>query len=320
VQRSGGPGREVAVREEPPPTLRQQIERLEAEFAKAMPAGEAAQFVRDAATCLQTIKHLPESDPLSVMGALMNIAQLGLRPAVLGHAWPLPFWDKNLKWVDEQGRERTGRHRAQMIVGYLGYTHLAYESGRVKVVKANIVREADDFEWDMGSNEPPVHRRPRLGIHRGPVIGYYAVVETVLGGTLVHVMDVPEVIAFRDEFAPRGKYDKELQGCPIVGPWRDAPGKATFDGMAKKTCLRYALKTAPKSAQLARAEQLDGTVRVDATVVREPVAVSSRPAIASPDAVQGEVVDPPSRPEEGPPPVEPDPTTEQGFGEPGFRG
>ena len=244
-----------------------------------MPQGEAEQFVRDALTCLQTIKNLDRAEPRSVMGALMNCAQLGLRPGLLGHAWPLPFWDRSVEILDpETGQIRKGGHRAQLIIGYQGYTHLAYESGKVSVVKAKIVREADEFDWDEGGNEPPVHRRPKLGTPRGQVLGYYAVVQTVMGGTLVHVMDVPEMLAFRDAFAPRGKAGGDGV-TRVVGPWNSSPGQANFDGMAMKTCLRYALKTAPKSPQLARAESVDETVRIDASVLSEPAAVSQRPAL-----------------------------------------
>jgi len=272
--------------------IRIQVEAMETEFRKAMPAGEAVQFVRDAMTCIQTIKNLDRCEPRSVLGALMTCAQLGLRPAVLGHAWPLPFWDGKLRG-----------HKAQLVIGYQGFTHLAYESGKVSVVKASTVFEEDIFEWDEGSNAPPEHRRPKLGRPRGEVIGYYSVVQTVMGGTLVHVMDVPEMVAFRDRFAPRGKPDPETGAGKILGPWADAPGSANFDGMAKKTTLRYALKTAPKSAQLARAEVVDGTVRIDASVLAEPAAVSAHPVIGA-----GEPDDDPA--------AGIDPTVEPGFGEP----
>jgi recombination protein RecT len=287
---------------------------MEEEFARAMPAGEARQFVRDAMTCLQTIDKLDRCEPRSVLGALMTSAQLGLRPAVLGHAWPLPFWDRNVQRIGEDGKPMVdgrgnpvmGGHRAQLVIGYQGYTHLGYESGKVKAVRGAVVYEADDFEFDEGSGLPPIHKRPKLGTQRGQVIGYYAVIETVFGGVIPYVMDVPEVLRFRDEFAPRGKPDRETGVSPVVGPWRNAVGTRPFDGMSLKTCLRYAFKTAPKSPQLARAEVVDGTVRLDASVLSEPAAVSHHPAIEAPQQPAA--------------PVDPDPTDEPGFGEPGFRG
>jgi recombination protein RecT len=271
-----------------------QIRSMEEEFRKAMPAGEAVQFVRDAMTCLQTIRNLDKCEPRSVLGALMTCAQLGLRPAVLGHAWPLPFWDANLEIRDPQsGRPRKGGHKAQLVIGYQGLTHLAYESGKVASVKAAPVFEDDEFDWDMGSDQPPLHRRPRFGTPRGAVVGYYAVVRTVMGGHLVYAMDLPEMLRFREQFAPRGK--KPAEGpAPIVGPWSKPIESAEFTAMSLKTVLRYALKTAPKSAQLARAEAVDGTVRVDTSVLSEPAAVSAHPVLeAGPGDVVADAVTPP---------------------------
>lgn len=298
-------------RDEPAP-IRTQVERMEVEFRKAMPAGEAIQFVRDAVTCLQTVRDLAKCEPKSILGSLMTCAQLGLRPAVLGHAWPLPFWDKHVEIFDPaSGKMKKGGHRAQLIIGYQGYTHLAYQSGKVSVVKASIVRELDDFEWDEGSNDPPEHRRPKLGRPRGDVIGYYAVIQTVLGGNLVHVMDVPEMVAFRDEYAPRRK-DYQSGELLVTGPWMKPVGSAEFDGMAKKTCLRYALKTAPKSAQLARAEVVDGTVRVDTSVLSEPASVSQVAEVeAGQTPAEGIVL-----PRDVDPAAGVDPTMDPGFGEP----
>jgi recombination protein RecT len=273
--------------------LRVQVERLEDEFKKAMPAGEAVQFVRDAMTCLQTIKNLDRCEPRSVLGSLMNCAQLGLRPGLLGHAWPLPFWDRN---VQLPGSDRRGGFKAQLIIGYQGYTHLAYESSRVTAVKSAVVREEDAFDWDEGGTEPPVHRRPKFGRLRGPIVGYYATVTTTLGGTLVYAMDVPEMIAFRDAHAPRGKPRGEGESGPIVGPWAGDLESDNFIGMARKTVLRYALKTAPKSAQLARAEAVDGTVRVDASVLSEPAAVSQ---VAELPAAPQQSIAGPSTPAQG---------------------
>jgi recombination protein RecT len=311
---------EVAVRQDlATAPLRIQVERLETEFKKAMPAGEAVQFVRDAMTCLQTIKNLDKAEPRSVLGALMNCAQLGLRPGLLGHAWPLPFYDRNVEIRDpETGRTRKGGYKAQLIIGYQGYTHLAYESGRVSAVKSAVVREEDEFDWDEGSMLPPVHRRPKFGRPRGPVIGYYATITTTLGGTLVYAMDVPEMIQFRDRHAPRGRPAHEGESGPIVGPWAGDLESDNFIGMARKTVLRYVLKTAPKSAQLARADAVDGSVRVDASVLSEPAAVSRVAELeAGPSGEGGEA---PRTPAEGiviprDEQEEFDPTAEPGWGE-----
>lgn len=291
-QRAAAAGRppttgEIAVRAPGALTLADRIGKLEAEFARALPTGEARQLVQDALTCTRTIRNLDQAEPRSVLGALMTCAQLGLRPGLMGHAWPLPFWDK---WMDN-GRGGKGGYKAQLIIGYQGYVHLGYESNRVALIKATVVREHDEFDWDEGSNDPPAHRRPKLGRPRGDVIGFYSTVRTTTGGVLVYVMDVPEILQHRDRHAPRNKAGE------ITGPWAGKPESDDFIGMALKTTIRRNAKYMPKSAQFARAEAVDGTVRIDVSAMSEAETVSQMPALgAGPDGAEpqepiaGEVV------------------------------
>lgn len=245
------------------PTLAGRIERLETEFAQAMPSGEARQIVQDALTCLRTIRNLDQCDPLSVLGALMTCAQLGLRPGVLGHAWPLPFWDS-----------RARMFKAQLIIGYQGYIHLGYQSDRVADFSGRAVHENDVYEVEYGMHPTLVHR-PARG-DRGPVTAYYATFRTTTGGAGFHDMTHTEVLDWRDRYAPRGKPPTGGGPAPFVGPWKSAEGTADFIGMGIKTQLRQLAKWMPKSPQLATAAQVDGTVRVDVTALSEPASVSEQ--------------------------------------------
>lgn len=249
-------------------TLADRIPLLEAEFARALPAGEARQIVQDALTCLRTIPKLDQCEPRSVLGALMTCAQLGLRPGVLGHAWPLPFWDS-----------RSRGQKAQLIIGYQGFIHLGYLSDRVADFSGRAVRENDTYEIEYGLNPNLVHR-PAKG-DRGSIVGYYATFRTTTGGAGFHDMTHDEVIDWRDRYAPRGKPGKAGELGPIVGPWRSDPDTPDFIGMAIKTQLRQAAKWMPKSPQLAQAAQVDGTVRVDVDMLTDPEAVSEPAAIES---------------------------------------
>lgn len=278
------------------PVLRDQVQSLEREFAKALPTGEAVQYVRDALTCLRTIDKLDRCEPQSVLGALMTCAQLGLRPGVLGHAWPLPFWD---------GRNR--RFAAQLVIGYQGYIHLGYQSERVASIRASVIREEDTWEWDEGSDDPPVHRRPKLGTDRGPVVGFYSRVATTTGGLLVFLMDAEEMRQWRDRHAPRGKPRAEGEPGPIVGPWGKPEDSDDYIGMALKTTIRRVAKHMPKSAQFAAADRVDGTVRVDVSALSEPEVVSDDPTRTP---AEGIVLPGPERD----PVLAADPTTDPGWG------
>lgn len=226
-----------------PAPLPARIQGLQTTFAMALPKGqEAVRFVRDALTCLRTVRDLDKCDPESVLGALMTCAQLGLRPGVLGHAWPLPYWDNRIKG-----------HRAQLVIGYQGLIDLAHRSGQIASLIARTVYERDTFEVDYGLADSLVHK-PNLREDRGRPVAYYAIVKFTSGGHAFIVMTQSDCEAHRDRYAPRNK-DKK-----IVGPWVD-----NFEAMALKTVIRQLAKYMPKSTDVfAEAIAADGGLRVDA--------------------------------------------------------
>ena len=251
-----------------PQTISQRIVALETQFATAAPRGlEAQQIVRDALTLIAKTPKLGDCDPASVIGGLMTMAQLGLRPGVLGHGWLLPFMNKNAKVVEVTpggGRRTVTRARleAQLIIGYQGLVTLAYRSNLVDKITARTVRERDLFELEYGLNERLVHR-PAMG-DRGAPVGYYATVK--LRGaseSMFHFMTHAEVEVYRDRYA------MARSGGVIVGPWRDQ-----FEDMAKKTQIRQLSKYVPKGTDLATALAADDTVRLDANPIADVVHVS----------------------------------------------
>jgi recombination protein RecT len=278
-------GTEVADRETGAPSLAQKIQNMEEHFRRAMPRGaEATQLVRDALTCLRTTPKLMECEPQSVLGSLMTCAQLGLRPGVpgLGHAWVLPFYDRNLKWLDENNRERSGGQRAQLIIGYQGFRELAQRTGQISTMIGRVVYANDMFELDYGIADNLVHR-PRLDGPRGDAVGYYAIVKYTSGGYAFWHMSRSEVEEHRDRFAmarkPIWENGKKTGQTEIVGPWRD-----NFDEMAVKTAFLRLAKWIPKNTDLATAIEADGTVRVDVTPDTDAMLYAERPdAIDSDD-------------------------------------
>ncbi|MET8430060.1 recombination protein RecT [Nocardia sp. NPDC004860] len=222
--------------------LRSNIEKMEQQFAMAMPRGmEAAQLVRDAITCLKQNPKLAQCEQMSVLGSLMTCAQLGLRPGVLGHAWLLPFWD---------GKSRG--YKAQLVVGYQGLVELAHRSGKVSSLIARTVYSNDVFDVDYGLEDRLVHK-PNLKGSRGEIVAFYAIAKFTTGGHAFLVMTYDEMIEYRQENATA----KTKEG-KVFGPWID-----NFEGMAHKTCVRQLAKWMPKSTDLARAIEHDEAVRID---------------------------------------------------------
>ena len=240
-------------------TLAQQLERMTPEFQAAMPKGrEATQLVRDAMTCLRTIKNLDKCDPESFLGSLMTCAQLDLRPGVasLGHAWPLPYWD---------GASR--RYRAQLIVGYKGYIELGYRSGKLAGIASRIVYEGEEFEIEYHEDGDRLIHKPSYRGLRGDPVCFYSVARVIGGGySLTEPMSVEEMQQHRDRHAPRDRNGK------IVGPWIDH-----FLPMGKKTMILRNFALLPKSAEMLSAMRADNGIRVDLTPTANAGEVTERP-------------------------------------------
>jgi len=223
------------------PTLKDQIRQMEAQFALAMPKGmEAAQLVRDALTALQQTPKLGDCPPMSVLGALMTCAQLGLRPGVLGHAWVLPYWNASDRC-----------YKAQLVIGYKGYIDLAYRSGQISTIIARTVYEGDTYDVEYGLEDKLIHKPDPKGDRSVP-IAHYAIVKLANGGRAFWVMSESEMQAWRKRYAPKNKAGN------IVGPWN-----SDYEAMARKTCLRQLANWMPKSTELATAMEVDNGVRTN---------------------------------------------------------
>lgn len=246
AQRAAGqqPGTDVATNA---PTLVDQIRQMEAQFQLAMPRGtEATQLVRDAITAIRATPKLAECVPATVLGGLMTMAQLGLRPGVLGHGWLLPFWDS-----------RAQVNKAQLVIGYQGLVELVHRSDRVISIAARTVYTNDEFRLGYGLEGDDFVHNPQLDGDRGAPRLYYAIARMKGGGyALTEPMSHVAMEAYRDQYAmAKTKKDGVLT---VVGPWRDQ-----FEGMAHKTMIRRLVKLLPKSTELAHALEADEKVRVD---------------------------------------------------------
>lgn len=234
------------VRKTEGPTLAQQIQTMEKQYALAMPKGaEATQLVRDALTCLRQTPKLAECDPTSVLGSLMTCAQLGLRPGVLGHAWLLPFWDS-----------KSRGYKTQLVLGYQGLAELAYRSGKIAGINARTVFENDDFRIAYGTTDE-IHHVPHMDGDRGKPVGYYCVAHIKDGRAIFEYMTLTDMEQHRDRHATAKNRDGK-----IFGPWVDH-----FEAMAHKTCLRKLAKWMPKSTDLQIAIAVDNGVRFDSNAV-----------------------------------------------------
>lgn len=207
------------------------LKSMEDEFRKALPAILPVDtFLRVALTGLRKTPKLIECTRPSLLGALMECARLGLEPGT-EYATLTPF--RNTK--------KGGIYETQLIIGYQGFVQLMYRSGQVERVEAELVYEADEFEYSLGDggrffHKPALHLPPA---ERGKAIYAYAYAG-LSGGGRTKVAVTPWWKA--EEL--RRKYGRVWD--------------SDFEMMWLKTPLRQVQKFAPKSSELRRALAVDG--------------------------------------------------------------
>lgn len=207
-------------------TLGELVNVRKGELAKVLPSVlPPDQFCRLALNALNTTNHLAECTPISFYGALMNCAQLGLKPNVNGEGYLLPYFNGKKK-----------RYECQFVPGYKGLMMLARRSGEIASIDAQTVYEKDTFEISYGF-EPTLIHKPALG-ERGMVIGFYAAVILKDGGKNAYWMSIDDA----------RKYGKKYSKTFNAGPWQ-----TDFEAMAKKSCLRQVLKLCPCSSDVQKA-------------------------------------------------------------------
>lgn len=218
-----------------PSTLRDYIKQMEGEIAKALPTVITPErFTRMVLTALSTDKKLELCTPQSFLGAMMTAAQLGLEPNTpLGQAYLIPYKNK-------------GVLECQFQIGYKGLIDLAYRSGEVEIIQAQVVYENDEFDYELGL-DPKLKHKPAKE-NRGKPIYYYAIFKTKSGGYGFEVMSIHDIKVHAQKYSQ--SYSSEYS------PWQK-----NFDEMAKKTVLKRVLKYAPLKSDFVRAIAVDETVK-----------------------------------------------------------
>lgn len=258
-------------------TLSGLLDKYKSQIAMALPRHMTPErMIRVALTAVSQNPRLQECNPLTICGAIVQASILGLEPSsVLGECFLVPFWNKKANG----GR---GGYDAQLIVGYQGKIKLVSNTGELLGIKAAVVRENDEFEFDDGI-EPYVKHKYYHVKDRGKAIGYWAGAKLKSGFTSICFMSVTDVEQHRDEFAMTRNKDGK-----VFGVWAD-----NFEAMALKTVIHKCLKYVPKSVQAQQAWNLDERAEagvpqqfsVDVPLELHPAGIEDepeRPAIAEP--------------------------------------
>lgn len=179
-------------------------------------------LTRLATTVFKTTPKLREADIGSVLGGIMQAAQLGLEPGPLGHCYLLPFKNK-------------GKMECQFIIGYKGMIDLARRSGHIESIYAHAVYENDEFEYELGL-DPKLKHIPTMEADKGDFIGSYAVAKFKDGG-------------YQMEFMPKASIEKRRTSSPS-GRSKFSPWNNHYEEMANKTVIRHMWKYLPISVEI----------------------------------------------------------------------
>lgn len=221
-------GRAVATTQKAPPKdFPQMLSAWQPEIARALPKHlNADRMTRIALTCFRQVPKLAQCDPKSVFAAVIQAAQIGLEPGLLGQCYLIPF-----------------KESCQLVIGYQGLLDLVRRSGLVNSIEAHVVYESDHFELSYGLVPALVHK-PELDKAAGQPRLAYAVARLKDGGTHVEVMSRSEIEAIRDRsqnVINAKRYSKQT-------PWDTDPME-----MWRKTVIRRICKYLPKSPELSTA-------------------------------------------------------------------
>lgn len=217
------------------------LARSKPEVAKLLPPGVTIdRFERVVRTAARLNPLLLECSAESFLGAVMHTAQLGLEPGPLGLVYLVPF-----------------KREVTLIVGYRGYVELAYRSGLVKDVQAELVYDGDVFKVTKGTAPRIIHEDEGApGIRK--ITAAYAVAHLKTGGTVSRVI-------YENEW--EDAREASQLGSQGKGPWNDHRA-----AMIRKTALRRLEPWLPKTPALVEAFTVDETsARLDDLIAGEPI-------------------------------------------------
>lgn len=226
-----------AVANDKPKTIEGYLKQMAPAMEEALPRHmNVDRLLRLAMTTIRTTPELRQADPASLLGAVMQAAQLGLEPGLMGHCYLLPF-KNNKKGITE----------VQFIIGYKGMIDLARRSGHIQSIYAHAVYENDEFEYELGL-EPKLVHKPSMDENRGNFIGAYAVAHFKDGG-------------YQFEFMPKSEIEKRKLRSRSANS-KFSPWNTDYEEMAKKTVIRHMWKYLPISVEIQQQVAYDeGTAR-----------------------------------------------------------
>ena len=170
---------------------------------------------------------LASCDPRTILSCLLKCTSLGLEPSVVN---PL-----------DQAYIVPKKGSAVFMLGYRGVLELVRRSGQVRSIRARTVRERDDFDYSLGTDEW-IRHRPFDGDDAGQLTHVYLVAELAGGGRYINVLTRREVMAHKaHSVTPNG------------------PCRTDEEAMWRKTAVHASEPWLPMSVEACDAIRADGS-------------------------------------------------------------
>jgi recombination protein RecT len=180
-------------------------------------------FAFQALTKSEYIYGVAMQNPNSVINAVINIASVGLslNPAT-SYAFLVP------------------RDKAICLdISYQGLIKIATDSGSIMWAKADLVYSNDKFDYH-GPAKIPSHTADPFSKDRGEFAGVYCIAKTRDGDYLIETMSAEEINNIKNE-------SSSIKSAKTTWAKEQSPWNRYFGEMAKKTCIKRASKTWPKT-------------------------------------------------------------------------
>ncbi|TDM18090.1 MULTISPECIES: recombination protein RecT [Staphylococcaceae] len=227
-----------------PQTIEDYMKKMAPAMSQALPKHmDIDRLTRLAMTTIRTTPALKDADVGSLLGAVMQAAQLGLEPGLMGHCYLLPFNNKN-----------KGIKEVQFIIGYKGMIDLARRSGHIKSIYAHAVYSNDEFDYELGLESKLVHK-PTMEPDKGEFIGAYAVAHFKDGG-------------YQFEFMSKADIEKR-KGRSKAANSKFSPWTSDYEEMAKKTVVRHMWKYLPISVEVQQQVAYDEGTGKDISKIKD---------------------------------------------------
>jgi len=227
-------------------TIRDQVAKMQPEFAKALPGHITAErFVRTAQTAIALTRNIEKvTNHRSLLAECTKAASDGLildgREAAL--------------IIDYNGN---AQYRPMMR----GLLKLAYNSGEIKSLVVEAVCQGDVFDYSPTRADQPIIHKIDFQGERGEVFAVYAQATLKDGGIIFDVMTTKQINAIRDRSdAWKAFAAKKIKSTPWSTDWSE---------MARKTVFRRLSKYLPSSTDRDRfaeaVERIDDDYTYDTT-------------------------------------------------------